>query len=180
MKLNKKLIYQWIMFLCSIAIAGFIFMQFCSCSPQYHEKQFIKKGGKIHCASDTVIINDTIKGVDGKDSIIEIRVPCNCPEMVPPITRWQIKHMDRIERKHWNDSLKHIEVIYHDSLKYAVKLSKQVTKQKKSDNKTKVKTEKSIKWYHWIFIILAWLISIVISFMIGKFLNTITYTHEQR
>jgi len=63
-----------------------------SCSAKFHQKKFIQKGGKIEQTEKVVTIHDTIKGKDGKDSIIYRQVNVDCPELVAPLTRYEIKY----------------------------------------------------------------------------------------
>lgn len=88
----------------------------------------------------TITLHDTIKGPGGidriitRDSIVEVKT-----ETIK--TRWQT----RFETKRFNDSLKHIRSIYSDSLHYAVKSQKIVTKYKYKEVKQNDKQENSWK-----------------------------------
>lgn len=128
MKLNKKLIYQWIAVILSAVLSVYIISSLSSCShakrAEYHKERFIKNGGRIDCKTDSIIIRDTIKGKDGKDSIIERIIPCNCPELETPPTKWQIKRLDRKERNKYRDSLNHAEKIYKLQTKRLNKLKR--------------------------------------------------------
>lgn len=90
---------------------------------KFHLDKFYKKGGVITC--DTIYVKKTdtltIKGVDGKDSLIYITttVPCNCPEATVK-TRWSV----RFDNKRFKDSLKIISEMYSDSLDAVVKNNK--------------------------------------------------------
>ena len=90
---------------------------------KFHLDKFYKKGGVITC--DTVYVNKTdtltIKGVDGKDSLIYITttVPCNCPKATVK-TRWSV----RFDNKRFKDSLKIISGMYSDSLDAVIKNNK--------------------------------------------------------
>jgi hypothetical protein len=87
---------------------------------KFHLDKFYKKGGVITC--DTIYVKKTdtltIKGVDGKDSLIYITttVPCNCPKATVE-TRWKI----RFDNRRFTDSMKIISGMYSDSLKTAVR-----------------------------------------------------------
>ena len=87
---------------------------------KFHLEKFYKKGGVITC--DTIYVKKTdtltVKGVDGKDSLIYITttVPCNCPEATVE-TRWKI----RFDNRRFTDSMKIISGMYSDSLKTAVR-----------------------------------------------------------
>ena len=88
----------------------------------------------------TITIHDTIKGPGGKniivtrDSIVEVK-----KETIR--TRWKT----RFETKRFNDSLKHVRKVYSDSLRYAVKSQKIVTKYKYKEVKQKDKNDNSWK-----------------------------------
>ena len=122
-----------------------------SCSAKFHERKFIQKGGKIICDTTMVTVTDTLR-INGKDSIIYRQVSVNCPELVAPPTRFEIRYQYKTIR----DTLKVI--------KYNIKYK----------NKLAVKTIKNEKkrgvWYNFRFIgIIALLILlIVLSFKIFK------------
>lgn len=170
----KKFI--WMLVFLTIA-SLFLFLS--SCSPEYHKEKFIKKGGLIKCDTTFVDVPVIVKGKDGKDSLIYVNSPVDCPELISPEPRWKIKHMDRVERKRFQDSLKHIESIYKDSLKYALKTHKNNNKanikQNQDNKKYEFKTEKAqtLRWYHYTF----WIVSMIIAFIIGfsskEFINNI-------
>jgi len=63
-----------------------------SCSAKFHQRKFIQKGGKIICDTTVVTVTDTIKGKDGKDSIIYRQVSVKCPELQAPLTRYEIRY----------------------------------------------------------------------------------------
>lgn len=123
-------------------IIATIFLTLGSCSRQYHFERFIEKGGKIEPKIEwkTVTKTDTIKGKDGRDSLIY------CFDSIPYavyetkyVPKWQIK----FDNKRFEDSLKHIQLMYRDSLKNAVK-------SQKIESKTEIKTkkiEKELSWY---------------------------------
>lgn len=107
-----------------------------SCKPTYHLNKFYKKGGKIECNADTVTLTKTIKGKDGKDSLIYI----NSIEYVPSIeykTRWEV----RFDNKRFADSMKYVRKMYKDSVRTEVK-----TQRIEGKTKVKVQRAKSRKW----------------------------------
>jgi hypothetical protein len=122
-----------------------------SCSAKFHERKFIQKGGKIICDTTLVTVTDTLR-INGKDSIVYRQISVNCPELVAPPTRYEIRYQYKTIR----DTLKVI--------KYNIKYK----------NKLAVKTIKNEKkrgvWYNLRFIgIIALLILlIVLSFKIFK------------
>ena len=88
-----------------------------SCSPNYHMKKFINKGGVIKNDTTIVTLTDTIKGADGKDSIIYRQVSVNCPELQAPLTRYEIRYQYKTLR----DTLKVIKYDIKWKTKQAVK-----------------------------------------------------------
>ena len=95
------------MFLLSIYLFFLI-----SCSAKFHQRKFIQKGGKIICDTTIVTVNTTIKGKDGKDSIIYREVSVKCPELQAPLTRYEIRYQYKTIR----DTLKLIK--YNTKYKY--------------------------------------------------------------
>jgi hypothetical protein len=116
-----------ITFIILTVISSSIFMGALSCSnarkAQQGYKKFIKFGGKIK--GDTVVftVTDTIKGKDGKDSIIYRTVSTICPEPVFPPTRHEVRY----RWKTVHDSLK----IVKWKVKYIYKTQKKEIKQEK-------------------------------------------------
>jgi hypothetical protein len=128
-------------------------------SANKHLEKFYKKGGKIEPIERTITVTDTIKGKDGKDSIIEHLVTVNCPEPLAPITRWRM----RFDIRRFNDSIKVMRTMYKDSLRYSVKQSKIDTKRDikelKLNNKKEIKQQKIEKRrFGWWFLGIAYLI----------------------
>lgn len=149
-----------------------IILILCSCSATHHLNKFYKKGGKIEQVEKAVTIHDTIKGKDGKDSIIFRTLNVECPEPIIK-TRWKV----RFDNKRFLDSLKVIRIQYKDSLRYALRSEKNVLKNDlktvKSNDKTKrVETRQENKrslW--WLFFILGAVTMVVINFGI-KYLKS--------
>lgn len=160
---------------------GMFFMSGCSDSKQAqkHFNKFIKHGGKLSFTTDTLIIKDTIKGKDRKDSIVYQNVAYNCPEWELPKTRFEVRN----ERKSKEDSLKYAfkmaKAKYDftiDSLNKVIKLYRIEKKVRKIESKqvikqTKAINQKAFKWYHWVLISIGGIILLVIGFMVGKFLR---------
>lgn len=94
------------MFLLSIYLFFLI-----SCSAKFHQRKFIQKGGKIICDTTMVTVTDTIR-VNGKDSIIYRQVSVKCPELIAPLTRYEIRYQYKTIR----DTLKLIK--YNTKYKY--------------------------------------------------------------
>jgi hypothetical protein len=67
-----------------------------------------------------VTVNTTIKGKDGKDSIIYRQVSVNCPELVAPHTRFEIRYQYKTIR----DSFETIRYITKFKYKEAIKTIK--------------------------------------------------------
>jgi hypothetical protein len=108
-------------------ISTSIFMGALSCSDarkaQQGYKKFIKFGGKIKGDTIVVTVTDTVKGKDGKDSIIYRTVSTICPEPVFPPTRYEVRY----KWKTVHDSLK----IVKWKVKYIYKTQKKEIKQEK-------------------------------------------------
>ena len=127
------------------------------CSANYHFGKFIKKGGKIENKTEYIETTDTIR-INGKDSIITVRVPMVCPEIQIPPTRTEIRYKYKLDKR----KLKAIEQMYNDSidnlnqqLKYAFKTNKTdkkaETKQLKSNDKKDAKIKKVNIWIWFLF-----------------------------
>jgi hypothetical protein len=142
----KKLIYLGII-ICYLFLIAII----SSCNSSYHLKKFYKKGGTIDTIERVIEFHDTIKGENGKDSIIIREVAVPCPEPVIE-TRWKTRY----KYKTTKDSLKHERLKYIDSLKYALKTAKnnlKIEKSKQKTNRTIVRQEnKKSKWWVWLLI----------------------------
>lgn len=108
----------------------------------------------------TVTIYDTIKGKDGKDSIVFKNVVVEIPKETIK-TRYQV----RFEYKRFNDSLKHVRKVYSDLLRYVLKHEKIVIKYKYKEQKQEVKKEiKKNRRFTFPIIIIALLIIIILAF----------------
>lgn len=114
-----------------------------SCSAEWHFGKFIKKGGKVETKIEVVEYTDTIK-VNGKDSIILVRVPVTCADVKIPEPRWRTKLEYKYRYK-----------IHRDT----VRLNRDVVKYKYKEKKV---AEKRSNW-------LWWYISGVVSYLIGSF-----------
>lgn len=138
-------------------ITATIFLTLGSCSKQYHFERFIEKGGKIEPKIEwkTVTKTDTIKGKDGRDSVIY------CYDSIPYavyetkyVPKWQIK----FDNKRFEDSLKHIRLMCRDSLKNAVK-------SQKIESKTEIKSKKiesKVPFWYWVGLIGSVLVSVLL------------------
>ena len=84
-----------------------------SCSAEWHMKKFKSKGGEITPSIEVVEYTDTIK-VNGKDSIILVKVPVTCPELKVPEPRWRTRLEYRYRYKIHRDTirLKQVETKY--------------------------------------------------------------------
>ena len=89
------------------------------CSANYHFTKFLNKGGKIDTTERVVTVEKTIK-VNGKDSIIFVEMPLNCPEVQIPPTRQEIRYKYRIKR----DSIETVRYVTKCKTKEVVKLAK--------------------------------------------------------
>jgi hypothetical protein len=89
------------------------------CSANYHFTKFLNKGGKIDTTERIVTVEKTIK-VNGKDSIIFVQMPLNCPEVQIPPTRTEIRYKYRLQR----DSIETVRYVTKWKTKEVVKLAK--------------------------------------------------------
>jgi len=102
------------------------------CSANYHFGKFLKKGGTIDTTERIVSVEKVIK-VNGKDSIILVEMPLNCPEVQIPPTRQEIRFKYKIKR----DSI--------ETIRYVTKWkTKEVVKVAKVQNKS--------KWWFWLLV----------------------------
>ena len=90
-----------------------------SCSADWHFGKFIKKGGKVETKIELVEYFDTIK-VNGKDSIILVRIPVTCPDIKIPEPRWRTKLEYRYKYKIHRDTVR----FNRDVVKYKYKTIK--------------------------------------------------------
>tara|TARA_R110000868_G_scaffold279203_1_gene539261 strand:- start:11527 stop:11973 length:447 start_codon:yes stop_codon:yes gene_type:complete len=128
------------------AILTSIYLMFLmSCSAKFHQRKFIEKGGKIICDTTVVTVNTTIKGKDGKDSIIYRQVSVDCPELVAPPTRFEIRYR-------------------YKAIRDTLRLTRYVTKYKSKEAVKQARIEKRSGWGYsirFIAVILGLLIIIV-------------------
>jgi hypothetical protein len=148
------------------------------CSPQFHLEKFYNKGGEIEQVEKTVTIHDTIKGKDGKDSIIYRTVNIDCPEPIIE-TRWKV----RFDNRRFKDSLNSVRTQYKDSLKYALRTYKNELKTEvktviKSNDKTKRtvtrQENKRSWWLFWLGLAVGVIIMLLIKIGI-KYLKTFLF-----
>lgn len=93
------------------------------CSASYHFGKFLKKGGTIDTTERIVSVEKVIK-VNGKDSIILVEMPLNCPEVQIPLTRYQTRLEYRLKR----DSIKTVRYVTKWKTKEVVKVVKAESK----------------------------------------------------
>ncbi len=131
-----------LLYVISLAILGLAVLSSCATpNPKKQKKhwdKFVYYGGKIDTVERTIRITDTVKGKDGKDSLIYRDIQVECPE--PTIEykdRWHIRRLDR----QTEDSLKHVEkmakyrhAFVEDSLKKVIKLERAKAKTVKSED----------------------------------------------
>jgi hypothetical protein len=93
------------------------------CSANYHFTKFLNKGGKIDTTERIVTVEKTIK-INGKDSIIFVQMPLNCPEVQIPLTRQEIRYKYKIQR----DSIETVRFVTKWKTKEVVKVAKSESK----------------------------------------------------
>ena len=119
------------------------------CSANYHFGKFLKKGGTIDTTERIVSVEKVIK-VNGKDSIILVEMPLNCPEVQIPPTRYETRLEYRLKR----DSI--------ETVRYVTKWkTKEVVKVAKTQNK------KPFNWF-WIGLGTGVILPILFRFVIKK------------
>ena len=143
MKQNITIAFIW------IAVLGLSLMLFYSCSANYHFGKFLKKGGTIDTTERIISVDKVIK-VNGKDSIITVLMPLNCPEVQIPLTRQEIRYKYRIQR----DSIETIRYVTKWKTKEVVKLAK-------------VHKRKPFNWF-WIGLGIGLILPILFRFVIKK------------
>jgi hypothetical protein len=143
MKQNITIAFIW------IAVLGLSLMLFYSCSASYHFGKFLKKGGTIDTTERIISVEKVIK-VNGKDSIITVLMPLNCPEVQIPLTRQEIRYKYKIQR----DSIETIRYVTKWKTKEVVKLAK-------------VHKRKPFNWF-WIGLGIGLILPILFRFVIKK------------
>jgi hypothetical protein len=126
MKPNYK--HLSVLLLGALYIVGMLYFLY-GCSANYHFTKFLNKGGKIDTISKVVTVEKTIN-VNGKDSIITVLMPLNCPEVQIPLTRQEIRYKYKIQR----DSIETVRFVTKWKTKEVVKVAK---------------TENKSNWWVW-------------------------------
>jgi hypothetical protein len=136
----------------ALYIVGMLYFLY-GCSANYHFTKFINKGGKIDTTERVVTVEKTIK-VNGKDSIIFVQMPLNCPKVQIPPTRQEIRYKYRLKR----DSI--------ETIRYVTKWK---TKLVKIEKKAEVKKAKVNVW-NWFFggIALGIWIAVFVAYLIKR------------
>jgi len=118
-----------------------------SCSKQYHFDKFIDKGGQIEPKIEwkTETKTDTIKGVDGKDSIVFLTdsIPFAVYD-VKYIPKWRV----RFDNKRFNDSLNYLKRIYSMELNNDIKRDK-------IEAKKEIKITRAENRFPWVWLMFA-------------------------
>lgn len=133
-----------------IALTAIVMVGISGCSDaklaQQGYKKFIKHGGKIDCKNDTIWKKDTTY-VDGKIIIDSFPIPCNCPTLELPKTKYQIRYEWKTKR----DSI--------DVIKYKIKYEyKTIIKYKKIEEKAK------FSWTWFLIALSSWIITAFLIF----------------
>ena len=147
MKMKNKLLFAISFGIIYTILALILFSMLFSCSSQYHFKKFIAKGGKIDTTERVIETTKTIR-VNGKDSIITLQIPCNCPEVQIPPTRFETRLKYRLK----HDSIK--------TVRYVTKWkTKEVVKTKRIEAKPKT---------NWILLLVGFVIGILTIVMLKR------------
>jgi hypothetical protein len=136
----------------ALYIVGMLYFLY-GCSANYHFTKFLNKGGKIETKTDTIQVQKTIK-VNGKDSIIFVQMPLNCPDVQIPPTRQEIRYKYKLKR---------------DSIETVRYVTKWKTKLVKIEKKAEIKQAKVNVW-KWFFggLCLGIWIAVFIAYLIRK------------
>jgi hypothetical protein len=129
MKPNYK--HLSVLLLGALYIVGMLYFLY-GCSANYHFTKFLNKGGKIDTTERVVTVEKTIK-VNGKDSIIFVQMPLNCPEVQIPPTRTEIRYKYRLKR----DSIETVRYVTKWKTKEIIKVAK---------------TENNSNWLTWLLV----------------------------
>jgi len=146
MKPNYK--HLSVLLLGALYIVGMLYFLY-GCSANYHFTKFLNKGGKIDTTERIVTVEKTIR-INGKDSIIFVQMPLNCPEVQIPLTRQEIRYKYRIQR----DSIETIRYVTKWKTKEVVKVAK-------------IQQRKTFNWF-WIGLGIGLIIPILFRFVIKK------------
>lgn len=113
-----------------------------SCSTTSLMNRYVKRGGTFEQVDKIVTVRDTIQGADGKDSIVfrDLIVPCPDPVIE---TRWKTRIELKFDNRRFNDSLDHIQQMYSDSLKNALKTHKVDGRNDRTEVRQGAKVEKN-------------------------------------
>jgi hypothetical protein len=124
-----------------------------ACSAEHHLRKFHQKGGEITPRIELVEYTDTIK-VNGKDSVIMVKIPVTCPEVKVPEPKWRTKLEYRYKYK-----------VHRDT----IRLMRTETKYKYKTVKAK---NKPSRWWVWLMIgfVLNWILRNVWFYLNSKFL----------
>jgi hypothetical protein len=123
------------------------------CTAEHHLRKFHQKGGEITPRIELVEYTDTIK-VNGKDSVIMVKIPVTCPEVKVPEPKWRTKLEYRYKYK-----------VHRDT----IRLMRTETKYK---YKTVKATNKPSRWWVWLMIgfVLNWILRNVWYYLNSRFL----------
>jgi hypothetical protein len=124
-----------------------------ACSAEHHLRKFHQKGGEITPRIELVEYTDTIK-VNGKDSVIMVKIPVTCPEVKVPEPKWRTRLEYRYKYK-----------IHRDT----IRLMRTETKYK---YKTVKATNKPSRWWVWLMIgfVLNWILRNLWYYLTSRFL----------
>lgn len=147
MKVNFKQILVFIGVVLITILMLFAVLSISSCSNsrmiEYHLKKAEKRGGKIVCDTTFIEVPKLVKGKDGKDSLIYVKVPIECQPCQPCEketkyqTRWRYKY--DLKKQKARDAF--IRDSMNEVFNKEVKLAKIEGKQVKIETKAKTKTD---------------------------------------
>jgi hypothetical protein len=122
-----------------------------ACSAEHHLRKFHEKGGEITPKIELVEFTDTIK-VNGKDSVIVVKIPVTCPDVKVPETRWRTRLEYRYKYK-----------IHRDTIRLMRTETKYQYKTIKAENNPS-------RWWVWLMIgfVLNWIVRVVWFYAISR------------
>lgn len=141
-----------------------------SCGASFHFNKFLEKGGKIENKIDSVQV---ITKVNGKDSLIYVRV--ECPDVETPKTKVEIRQDAKTERKaiklealRLKNEIKEENKTLRVKIRHQSKISKQDNKTERVKYRQEGKTERKKHSIWWVLFYLLGLITIPIFKAVKK------------
>ena len=153
----RKLIYWAVLLLALI---------YQSCSAPYHFEKFQKKGGKVNCITDTLIVNDTIL-LNG-DTVIVPRKHYIVRDSIRYVTRFETKYMWKTIRE--QEKTERSEIKQQGKTDRVQSKQQGKTDRKESDNNRRIENNLGNKVTRIFWVVLVLVIGFfVLRFAINQF-----------